>query len=138
MNFPHCVRPCANCPWRKDSPAGEFPPERYEALRTTAGRPGDEAGFGAPIFACHKTEAGRDRACAGWLAVAGVEHLGIRLAVVLGRLPASALRPADDWPELFASYEEMAERNGARADTDIPGHPSTPPRGETVPARRGG
>ena len=116
MNLPHCVRPCANCPWRKDSPAGEFPPERYEALRTTAGQPGDEAGFGAPIFACHKTEAGRDRACAGWLAVAGVEHLGIRLAVVLGRLPASALRPAGDWPELFASYDEMAERNGARAD----------------------
>jgi hypothetical protein len=105
--------PCANCPWRKDSPAGEFTPQRYEALRATAGRPGAEAGLSAPIFACHKSTEGRDRACAGWLAVVGIEHLGIRLAVATGRLPAEVLQSADDWPELFASYDELAERNRA-------------------------
>lgn len=109
--LPHCVRPCSNCPWRRDSPAGEFPVERYAALRETAGLPGSEAGLDAPLFACHKSEPGRDRACAGWLAVIGVDHLGVRLAVALGRLPVSALRPAEGWPELFGSYEEMAERN---------------------------
>lgn len=114
--LPHCVRPCGNCPWRRDSPAGEFPAERYEALRTTVGAPGREAGLGAPIFACHKSEPGSDRACAGWLAVAGMDHLGIRLAVALGRLPASALRPGAEWPDLFDSYDEMAERNGLAAD----------------------
>lgn len=107
----HCVRPCANCPWRRDSSAGEFPAERYEALQATAGSPGREAGLGAPIFACHKSEPGRDRACAGWLAVAGVDHLGIRLAVTLGRLPAAVLQPGGDWPDLFSSYDEMAKRN---------------------------
>ncbi|PBA68864.1 DUF6283 family protein [Mycobacterium avium] len=113
--LPHCVRPCANCPWRRDSPAGEFHAERYEVLRATAGVPGREAALGAPIFACHKSEPGRDRACAGWLAVAGIDHLGIRVAVALGRLPASTLRPAEDWPDLFDSYEEMADRNGLPA-----------------------
>ena len=108
----HCVRPCANCPWRRDSPAGEFPAERYDALRTTAGAPGHEAALDAPIFACHKSEPGRDRACAGWLAVAGIDHLGVRLAVVLGRLPAEVLRPGGDWPELFDSYGAIAARNG--------------------------
>ncbi|QIV79781.1 hypothetical protein EXE63_00765 (plasmid) [Mycolicibacterium frederiksbergense] len=108
----HCVRPCANCPWRRDSPAGEFPAERYDALRTTAGAPGHEAALGAPIFACHKSEPGRDRACAGWLAIAGINHLGVRLAVALGRLPAEVLRPGGEWPDLFDSYEEMAARNG--------------------------
>lgn len=116
--LPHCIRPCANCPWRKDSPAGEFPAARYTALRATAGSPGREAGFDAPIFACHKSEPGRDRACAGWLAVAGVEHLGIRLAVTLGRLPATALQPAADWPDLFSSYDDMAQRNGAPTTDD--------------------
>lgn len=111
IELPHCVRPCSNCPWRKDSPAGEFPAARYETLRATAGSPGNEAGLVAPIFACHKSEPGRDRACAGWLAVVGVEHLGIRLAVTLGRLPARMLRPGADWPDLFGSYEEMADRN---------------------------
>jgi hypothetical protein len=113
--LPHCVRPCGNCPWRRDAPAGEFPAERYERLRTTIGSPGHEAGLNAPIFACHKTEPGRDRACAGWLAVAGIDHLGIRLAVTLGRLPASVMRPGDDWPELFSTYDEMVERNRSTA-----------------------
>lgn len=113
--MPYCVRPCANCPWRRDSPAGEFTADRYQALRATAGRPGREAGLAAPVFACHKTEPGSDRACAGWLAVAGIEHLGIRLAITLGRLPASVLRPGENWPELFASYDEMAERNTIQA-----------------------
>lgn len=112
----HCVRPCTNCPWRRDSPAGEFSVERFAALRVTTGLPGREAGLDAPIFACHKSEPGQDRACAGWLAVAGVDHLGVRLAVVLGRLPASALRPAKGWPELFESYEEMAARNALPPD----------------------
>lgn len=119
--LPHCARPCANCPWRKDAPAVEFPAERYEALRVTAGRPGHEAGLGAPIFACHKSVLGRDRACAGWLVVAGLDHLGIRLAVALGRLPASALQPGADWPDLFSSYDEMAERNGLPI-ADAPRH----------------
>lgn len=110
--LPHCVRPCGNCPFRRDSPAGEFPAERYEALRVTAGARGHEAGLGAPIFACHKSEPGRDRACAGWLAVVGIDHLGVRLAVALGRLPAGVLRPGGDWPDLFGSYDEMVERNG--------------------------
>lgn len=58
-NLPYCARPCANCPWRRDSAAGEFPAERYEALRATAGAPGQEAGLVAPMFACHKSEPGR-------------------------------------------------------------------------------
>ena len=109
--IPYQRRPCANCPWRCDSPAGEFAPQRYERLRSTAGRPGAEAGLDAPIFACHKSVAGRDRACAGWLAVEGTNHLGVRLAVAMGRLPADALTPGPDWPELFGGYDEMAERN---------------------------
>lgn len=111
--LPHQASPCGNCPWRKDSPAGEFPPERYEALRVTAGQRGSEAWLTAPIFACHKTKAGRDKACAGWLAVVGSEHLGIRYAIITGRLPPEVLTPGDDWPELFESYDELAERNGA-------------------------
>lgn len=114
MTLPHRDRPCANCPWRTDSPPGEFPPERYEALRVTAGRRGAEAALGAPLFACHKSTDGHDRVCAGWLATCGMEHLGIRYAVVIGRLPVEALQPGADWPELFESYDELAARNGVQ------------------------
>lgn len=60
------------------------------------------------MFACHKSPEGREEACAGWLAAVGAEHIGIRLAVAWGRLPASALTPGDGWPELFDSYAKMS------------------------------
>jgi hypothetical protein len=110
--FPHRRYPCSACPFRRDTGPGQFPACRYEALRDTAGTPGAEAPLGAPLFACHKSPEGREEACAGWLAVAGYEHIGIRLAVIRGDLPAAALAPGDSWPELFESYAEMAEAQG--------------------------
>lgn len=107
--IPHRRYPCNECPWRRDTEPGKFPAERYEALRDTAGQPGAEAALTAPIFACHKSVEGRDEACAGWLATVGGEHLGIRLAVAMGRLSGGCLTPNTGWPELFDSYEEMAE-----------------------------
>lgn len=63
--------------------------------------------WGAPMFACHKSPEGGERACASWLAKVGEEHIGVRLAVVMGRLDPAALEPKPDWPPLFDSYEEM-------------------------------
>ncbi|WP_329368847.1 DUF6283 family protein [Streptomyces sp. NBC_00669] len=106
---PHCKVPCTRCPWRKDVEPGEFPTSRYEELRSTSEqRPGAEPGIGAPMFACHKTKEGREKACAGWLATVGHRHLGVRLVVAYGWLPAEVLTPGDGWPALFATYAEMA------------------------------
>jgi hypothetical protein len=66
------------------------------------------------------THEGREQACAGWLAVAGYGHLGVRLAVAMGRLPAGALEPGEDWPGLYASYDELAAANDT-ADAPGPG-----------------
>jgi hypothetical protein len=72
------------------------------------------------MFGCHKGAPGTDDdlACAGWLAVAGAEHIRVRLAVALGDLPASALSPGDGWPELYDSYGELAAANGVPTDDD--------------------
>lgn len=112
IDFSRVHRPCNECPWRRDALRGKFPACRYEALQNTVGGPGCEAPINAPMFACHKSPDGRERACAGWLAVVGVEHLGVRYAIVSGRLPPEALRAGDDWPELYPSYEELAAANG--------------------------
>lgn len=69
--------------------------------------------MGAPLFACHKTQEGRDAICAGWLAVEGYGNLGARLLGFTGRLPAEAFRPGGDWPELYGSYDEMAAHKGS-------------------------
>lgn len=111
---PHRRFPCAECPFRRDTAPGQFPACRYEALRATAGRPGAEVPVGAPMFACHKSPEGREEACAGWLAVCGIEHLGVRLAVLSGRLEPEHLSAADGWPELYDSYDQMAAAMAAR------------------------
>ena len=103
------VRPCAECPWVKATPRGQFPARRYEALRDTTGEPGDEVPIGSPIFACHKSQEGRELPCAGWLGSVGVYHLGMRLAAARGELGDSPFRPGEDWPELHESYDEMVE-----------------------------
>lgn len=115
MTIPHRRHPCKECPFRRDTPPGQFEACRFDALRKTSGTAGDEAPIGAPMFACHKSPEGREEACAGWLAVAGYEHLGVRLAIAQRLLPASVLEPGDGWPELFGSYSEMAAAQG-RAD----------------------
>lgn len=106
--FPRVHRPCDECPWRVDAPVGRFPACRYDALRATT-----EQSFTAPIFACHKTPEGGERTCASWLAVVGHRHIAVRVAVASGRLDPTALEPGDGWPELYGSYEELAEANGA-------------------------
>ncbi len=112
--LPHRRYPCAECPFRRDTPPGQFPACRYEALRETAGERGAEAGLSAPMFACHKSPEGREEACAGWLAVCGIEHLGVRMAVLASRLEPEDLRPGKNWPALFASYAEMAAAQGSQ------------------------
>lgn len=103
--------PCDECPWRRDVPEGLYPviPSTAAAVQ---GGPGAEAPMDAPIVACHKSPEGDDLPCAGWLAVAGVDHLGVRLAVAQGRIPPEALRPGEDWPELVDSFAEMVARHG--------------------------
>lgn len=112
MTLPYRRHPCVECPFRRDAEPGQFTTCRYDALRDTVGAPGREQPIGAPIFACHKTTEGQDQACAGWLAVCGHSHIGVRLAVAQRRLPPEALAPAADWPELFDSYDEMAATQG--------------------------
>jgi Family of unknown function (DUF6283) len=105
-----CRKPCPGCPWRVDQDATAIPGFRLdlaEQLTRTCGEPGLERPLNAPRFACHLSEEGKRFDCAGWLAAVGYHHLGIRLAVIRGEIPAAALRPDDTWPELHTSYDEV-------------------------------
>ncbi|MFI0406625.1 DUF6283 family protein [Actinomadura sp. 3N508] len=99
-----CARPCRTCPWRVDTAGRITYANLAEYAAGTIGGPGEEAPLGAPMFACHAVEG---RLCAGWLAVAGHEHLTVRFAVAVGALPATALAPGAGWPELFPTYPAM-------------------------------
>lgn len=66
------------------------------------------------MSACHKDQpdtAHPMRLCAGWLAVVGPDHIGVRLSLIDGRLPAEAIDPdTRDWPALHASLAELMAR----------------------------
>lgn len=105
-------RPCAECPWVKSTPAGQFPAERYEALRNTTGEPGRERFLGESMFACHKSREDEEFYCAGWLASVGYYHLGVRVLVSRGVIPPEAMEPGADWPALHESYDELLAVHG--------------------------
>lgn len=108
-DLPRINRPCDECPWKVDAVPGRFTEERWRSLQETAHHPRrGSAPMHAPIFACHKTDQGRDRTCAGWLAQEGGGHVGIRIAVAQGRLPGEALQPGPDWPTLHATIAHAA------------------------------
>lgn len=102
-------RPCEECPWRRDTKPGQFPPQRYIDLRSTTGAAGQEAPMNAPMFACHKSSEDETMPCAGWLASVGYYHLGVRIHLMNGRIPREAMEPEDDWPDLVESYGELEE-----------------------------
>lgn len=118
-DLPARRHPCADCPWRRDAPVGQWSMERFQNLAATSGTPGAEIAYGGPMFACHKSVAGRDQACAGWLATVGGEHIGVRIAVAQGRLDPAALSPGEGWPELHPTYADMVARQ-AVADPQVP------------------
>lgn len=99
------TRTCAECPWRKDVPVGRFPPERFEALRSTVG---DEDEF-RPIFACHKSPDASPQACAGYLLVEGDSNLNVRIGASRAGLQRGEVTAAGP---LYDSFEAMAEANG--------------------------
>ena len=124
--------PCEGCPWRRDVEPGQFEACRFEALKTTSMQPTVTSArdlLEQPLFACHETKEGRELVCSGWLVVAGVENLRIRLAHAQGELPPEAFQPGDNWPPLFDSYDAMAATQGRPDDGLGEIKPQRPTRG---------
>ncbi|MGV9310360.1 DUF6283 family protein [Nonomuraea sp. NPDC003727] len=120
------ARPCAGervCPWRADADLTAFSEEdmlrlqraQQGVMRRTDTSEDDVARLTrAPRMACHKDQpdtAHPMRLCAGWLAAVGPDHIGVRLSIIDGSLPAEAVDPdTRDWPTLHASLAELLAR----------------------------
>lgn len=110
-------RPCVDCPWRTDADLSKFTDHDFAKLVRTNGTPGDEAPPGTTMMACHQDQPGTAHAmrlCAGWFAVVGPDHVGVRMMVARGKLPP--LRPGPDWPTLYASLKELLNARQTGAD----------------------
>lgn len=120
----HRKLPCTKCPWLTSTDLTEFSDEDMDMLRRANGRPGAEAPLDAPIVACHRDQPGTAHAmrwCAGFLAVVGEQHLGVRLALAFEALPPQAVSPPASWPELYPDLDALV---AARAEQLCPRAPS--------------
>jgi hypothetical protein len=104
------IQPCSECPWRRDQPAGRFPPERYQKLANTA------YDMSLVQFACHKSLEGREIPCAGFLLKGATHNLGVRLAIYENRYDRGVLSSP---VELFDSFVEMAVFNGVDPEDPV-------------------
>lgn len=104
--------PCAECPWRKDSPRRAFPVEAY---RHSAHTCYDLAGT---TFACHMSGTDKPTTCAGFILSRDARHnMNLRLRMSRGdfdfeNVTASGLK-------LYPSYRAMAVANGVPADDPV-------------------
>ncbi|MFJ6438188.1 DUF6283 family protein [Streptomyces sp. NPDC091416] len=106
----HRKRPCTRCPWDRRADLTEFSDKDMDMLRQANGRPAAMAPMNAPIVSCHQDQPGTAHAwrwCAGFLAVVGNHHLGVRLAITMEALPPEVVQAGADWPELFADLDEL-------------------------------
>lgn len=100
-------RPCRNCPWRVDAPRRHWDPSHFTEIWHNC------QDDGAHEMACHKSTRAMPLPCQGWVRVMGFGAIGVRLAVMTGKV---SLAEVDDQrgPALFPSFAAMLEANGIR------------------------
>lgn len=104
MTFRFCRKPCSECPWRTDVQPYRFKPERYRNLASSA----EDISF--ILFACHKTNDGKEVACAGFLLRGATHNMAVRMARVRGDIKDGDV--SDGGFPLFDNYRAMAAANG--------------------------
>lgn len=103
-------RPCADCPWRKDAPPGHWRPDHFADIYRHC------QDDGTHLMLCHhavklpESERG-SLPCQGWVRAIGFDAIGVRLAVMTGKVSLAEVRDTGG-PELYASFDEMMSADG--------------------------
>lgn len=107
----HRRKPCEQCPWREDVPAGVFPPDAFRESAPTAY---DGA---MSTFSCHMSGVENPATCAGFLLRHAENNIGVRLSQAKGRIDCETV--GDGGYPIYASYRDMAIANGVPADDPV-------------------
>lgn len=105
------MRPCDECPWRKDVPTGRFPADAFRESAQTA------YDMASSTFGCHMSSEDAPATCAGFLLRHATHNLGVRLSLMQGRLDLQRLNDAG--LEIYETYREMAVANGVAPEDPV-------------------
>jgi hypothetical protein len=124
QKFIVCDKPCATCPYRKDTPPGVWDRSEYEKLPGydepiyVIGPDGNYRAVREPkmaIFKCHYSPSlEHDAVCRGWLTVHR-ESVAVRLAMAIGTFTPEQVY-AEPLVELYASGQEACDAGIAGCD----------------------
>lgn len=132
---PPAPRPCESCPYRRDVPSGVWAREEYDKLRRyDAPTPEQPPG----LFQCHQADAASPagRICAGWAGCHGTGLLGLRVALIEGRIDSETFRAATEYHSpvaLFSSGSEASDHG--QAGLEQPGAASARMIGKIIRVR---
>lgn len=105
-------RPCDNCPWRVDAPRNYWHPDHFTAIWQNCQDDGPH------LMMCHKTnnqtpeqKATNELICQGWVRVMGDRAIGVRFALLTGKVTADELLDVKG-PKLFTGFKAMMKANG--------------------------
>lgn len=105
----YCKTPCAECPWRLDSPIGAFPADAYRHSARTA------TDMATSSFACHMAGLENPKTCAGFLLRGATHNMRVRMKLWSGEID---MREVSSEVELYENYRAMAEANGVPPDDE--------------------
>jgi hypothetical protein len=107
------TKPCATCPYRRDTKRALWSEAEFIALRRHDAVPLD-----SPVYACHSSAVRPQperRPCAGWLLDQkrrGLPSISLRLALIQKPEARELMdRVSDGGAELYDSIQEMHEAN---------------------------
>ena len=111
----HQIRPCENCPYRKDAPRRLWAKEEFQDLLS-----GEASDLGT-LYACHKFKevpASERGLCAGWLLDQKKRGIpSIRLRLILMKDPSAVAayqKVGDGGNQMFVSVKAMCRANSVR------------------------
>ena len=113
---------CASCPWKVGADTSQIPGykrELHKKLTRTIAEPGRLAACDTGsicLMACHYSEPGEERPCAGWLAnqLGPGNNIPLRLRVMAGKTPVPDVN-GPQHPNLEATLRRPAVRRKRKA-----------------------
>lgn len=100
------LTPCGSCPWRRGATPEAIPSYDRGKACDLSSTVGDSDDF-RPIMACHLSEDGAERPCAGYIAAEGYSNLAVRLATIAGRIDLIGTEEACAGLDLYDSFAAM-------------------------------
>jgi hypothetical protein len=107
-------KPCPTCPWLKSSKVGgddirDFSIQQMRDLSITVPERGSDSDGFFNIMACHHSKEGEEYACAGYMAVHGLQNINVRIMALTGDVDLPKVLGNCEGLDLYDNFYTMLD-----------------------------